>query len=176
LGEPSCGRLAKKRTTRKFCAKAAHVFTVWIWNRCFGQTDSFPAIVDPAIVGPTVLSSKRAEVDVESVMPITARPFAMVVEVEVMGGFTNPSMFSAQPWLLRPMTMLKLSLLLLSAQIGDFVALLSERIAAASHNNRRNPQCPGIPQLTKHVHISSFPPVKSWCRDWQSTSGTTRAL
>ena len=57
----------KKRTTRKFCAKGANVFTVWIWNRCFGQTDGFPAIVDPAIVGPTVLSSKRAEVDVESV-------------------------------------------------------------------------------------------------------------
>ena len=33
----------------------------------FGQADSFPAIVDPAIVGPTVLSSKRAEVDIESV-------------------------------------------------------------------------------------------------------------
>src|SRR5271156_1375277 len=57
----------KKPTTRKVCAKGAHVFTVWIWNRCFGKTDSFPAIVDPAIVGPTVLSSKRAEVDVGSV-------------------------------------------------------------------------------------------------------------
>src|SRR5580658_953691 len=51
------------------------------------------------------------------------------------------------------------------AQIADFVALLSDCTAAASHNNQRDPPCPGIPQLTKHVHISSFPPVKSWCRD-----------
>ena len=47
----------KKRTTRFFCAKGAHVFTVRIRNRCFGHTDSFPAIVDPAIVGPAVVSS-----------------------------------------------------------------------------------------------------------------------
>jgi hypothetical protein len=47
----------KKPTTGFFRAKGTHVFAVWIWNRCFGQTDSFPAIVDPAIVGPTVLSS-----------------------------------------------------------------------------------------------------------------------
>ena len=46
-------------------------------------------------------------------MLITARPLAMVVEVDVMGGFTTPSMFSAQPSLLSPMTMLKLSVLLL---------------------------------------------------------------
>src|SRR5271154_6869821 len=59
--------LPKKRATSKVCAEGAKVFTVWIWNGCFGQTDSFPAIVDPAIVGPAVLSSKRAEVDVESV-------------------------------------------------------------------------------------------------------------
>src|SRR5258708_25696684 len=25
--------LFRSRTTRKFCAKGAHVFTVWIWNR-----------------------------------------------------------------------------------------------------------------------------------------------
>ena len=88
----------KKRTTGKFCAKGANVFTVWIWNRCFGHTDSFPAIVDPAIVGPTVLSSKRAEVDVESVdayyraATCNGRGSRLV-----MGGFTTPSMFSAHP-------------------------------------------------------------------------------
>ena len=56
----------KKRTARTFCVKGRDVFAVWIWNRCFGQTDSFSAIVDPAIVGPTVVSAQRAEVDVES--------------------------------------------------------------------------------------------------------------
>jgi hypothetical protein len=43
---------------------------------------------------------------------ITARPLATVVEVDKMGGFPTPSMFSAQPSLLSPMTMLKLSVLL----------------------------------------------------------------
>ena len=70
--------------------------------------------------------------------------------------------------------MLKLSLLLLIAQIGDFVALLSERIAEASHSNRHNPQCPEIAQLTMCIHVSSFPPVKSSCRyDMRFTSCTT---
>jgi hypothetical protein len=46
------------------------------------------------------------------------------------------------------------------AQIGNLVALLSERIAEASKNKRRNPQYPDIPQLSERIHISSFPPVK----------------
>jgi hypothetical protein len=37
---------------------------------------------------------------------------------------------------------------------------LSEHIAGTSQNNRRNPQYPEIPQLSHHVHISSFPPMK----------------
>src|SRR5262245_5872686 len=46
-------------------------------------------------------------------MLITARPRETVVNTLVSGGFTVPSMFSAQPYLLRPMAILKLSLLLL---------------------------------------------------------------
>src|ERR1700686_1000345 len=62
------------------------------------------------------------------------------------------------------------------AQIGNLVARLSDRIAEASQNNRRNPQNPELPQLSKRPHISSFPPVKSWCRDdWRFTSGTLGA-
>src|SRR6266700_2567942 len=57
----------KKRTTRKFCAKAANVFTVRIWNTCFGETDRLPAVVEPAIAYETVFSSKRTEVDPEFV-------------------------------------------------------------------------------------------------------------
>src|SRR5215510_14413749 len=53
----------KKRTTRLPCAEAAKVFAVRIWNRCFGHTDGFPAVVDPAPVHPTVRSSKRLKVD-----------------------------------------------------------------------------------------------------------------
>jgi hypothetical protein len=35
-----------------------------------------------------------------------------------------------------------------SAQIGNFVAHLSDRIAEASQNNHRNPRYPEIPQLS----------------------------
>ena len=52
------------------CAEAANVFTVRIRNSCFGHTDGFPAVVDPAPVDPTVAGvgfSKRAQVDVASV-------------------------------------------------------------------------------------------------------------
>jgi hypothetical protein len=140
--------LPKKRTTRKVCAEGAKVFTVWIWNRCFGQTDSFPAIVDPAIVSPTVLSSKRAEVDVESVdayyraatcngrggrkdgrfsKPIHILSPALIIEthdhVEVVRGFVN-------------------------AQIDKLVALLSECSAGANQNNRRNTRNPELAQLS----------------------------
>src|SRR6266700_5267292 len=57
----------KKRTARKFCAKAANVFTVRIWNTCFGETDRLPAVAEPAIAYETVFSSKRTEVDPEFV-------------------------------------------------------------------------------------------------------------
>jgi hypothetical protein len=43
-----------------------------------------------------------------------------------------------------------------SALISNFVARLSERIAEASQNNRRNPQYPGIPQPFKRTHVFSF--------------------
>lgn len=46
---------------RKVCAEAANVLAVRIRDRCFGQTGRFTAIVDPVILGPTVLSSERAE-------------------------------------------------------------------------------------------------------------------
>src|SRR6266568_3980378 len=59
--------LPKKRTTRFPRGEGASVFAVRIWIRCFGHTDRFPAIVDPAPVHPTVRSSERGEVDRESV-------------------------------------------------------------------------------------------------------------
>ena len=59
----------KKRNARKVCAEAANVFAVRIWFSCFGLTNGFPEVVDPAPVNPTVAVgfSKRAQVDVESV-------------------------------------------------------------------------------------------------------------
>jgi len=57
--------LPKKRATRTVCAEFAIVFAVRICDRCCGLTDRFPAVVDPTSVHPTVLSSKRAEVDLE---------------------------------------------------------------------------------------------------------------
>jgi hypothetical protein len=57
----------KKRATRKSCAKGANVFAVRIWNIRFGITHCLPLIVDPTILRPTVLSSERAEVEVDSV-------------------------------------------------------------------------------------------------------------
>src|SRR5579872_1985657 len=59
----------KKRNASKKCAEAANVFAVRIRFRYFGHPNSFPAVVDPAPVDPTVGAgfSERAQVDVESV-------------------------------------------------------------------------------------------------------------
>jgi hypothetical protein len=45
-----------------------------------------------------------------------------------------------------------------SAQIGNFVAHLSDRITEPSQNHRRNPQYPEIPQppLRAHIFLFSF--------------------
>jgi hypothetical protein len=51
---------------------------------------------------------------------------------------------------------------------------LSDRIAEASQNNRCNQRYPYLPQLSKSVHISSFPRVRVAGRDdWRFTSRTT---
>jgi hypothetical protein len=59
--------LPKKRATRKSCAEEANVFAVRVRDIRFGITHCLPLLVDPAIVHPTVLSSERAEVEIDSV-------------------------------------------------------------------------------------------------------------
>jgi len=59
--------LPKKRTTLKPCGELANVFVVWIWNRGFGHAHHLPMIVDRAPVHPTVRSSKRAEIGLDSI-------------------------------------------------------------------------------------------------------------
>src|SRR6266446_2978915 len=59
--------LPKKRTTRKSCAEAANVFAVRVRDSRFGITHYLPSVVDLAPVHPTIRSSERAEVDLESV-------------------------------------------------------------------------------------------------------------
>jgi hypothetical protein len=49
------------------CAEATNVFAVRIWDSRFGITYYLPEVFDLATVHPTVLSSKRAQVDLESV-------------------------------------------------------------------------------------------------------------
>src|ERR1700738_2484193 len=58
-------RSPKKPAAQKPRAEAPNVFAVRIGDRCFGHTDHFAALVDLAPVHPTVLSSERAEVDLE---------------------------------------------------------------------------------------------------------------
>src|SRR5260370_22628674 len=43
----------KKRNALKECAEAANVFAVRVRDSCFGHTDGFPALVDPAPFDPT---------------------------------------------------------------------------------------------------------------------------
>src|SRR5271154_4500252 len=92
-------------------------------------------------------------------MLITARPLAMVVEVEVMGGL-EPHPCSPPSLIIESHDHVEVVTALVDAQIGHFVVLLSVRVAEASDNSRHNPQCPEIAQLTNNAHISSFPPVK----------------
>jgi hypothetical protein len=59
--------LPKKRATRKVCAEEANVFAVRVWDSRFGITHYLPEIVDLAPVHPSIRSSERAEVELESV-------------------------------------------------------------------------------------------------------------
>jgi hypothetical protein len=59
--------LPNKRATGFVCVEAANVFAVRVWVSRFGHTYYLPEVVDLAPVHPTVLSSKRAEVELESV-------------------------------------------------------------------------------------------------------------
>jgi hypothetical protein len=58
--------LPKKRETRTVCAEIANVFAVRVWDIGFGITYYLPDVVDLAPVHPTVLSSERAQVELES--------------------------------------------------------------------------------------------------------------
>ena len=91
--------LPKKRTTRKSCAEAANIFAVRVRDSRFGQTDRLPAIVKPVIVGPTVLSSERAKVDLESVNVYNsaARPVRSFPDELSCCPGRFPSMISVQP-------------------------------------------------------------------------------
>jgi hypothetical protein len=146
-----------KRTARKFCAEGAHVFTIWIRNRRFGKTDSFPAIVDPAIVCPTVLSSKRAEIDVESV-----DVYYRAAACNCRGGRSDGRVYNSIH-VLGPALIIEshdhaeVVVIVQSALISNFVARLSERIAGTSQNDRRNHRYPGIPQLSWRIHVFSVP-------------------
>ena len=59
--------LPKKRATRKVSAEVANVFAVRVWDSRFGKTHYLPEVVDLAPHHPTVRSSERAEVALESV-------------------------------------------------------------------------------------------------------------
>jgi hypothetical protein len=144
----------KKRATRKVCAKGAKVFTVWIWNRCFGQTDSFPAIVDPAIVGPTVLSSKRAEVDVESVDAYYRAATYNARGERSDGRVSKPIHVLRPAFIIESHDHVEVVATFVNAQIGNLVAGLCYRSAGTSQSNRRYPRYPEIPDLSKCVHIS----------------------
>ena len=78
-------------------------------------------------------------------MLITARPLAMVVEVEVMGGFPNPIHVLCPALIIESHDHVEVVRALVNAQIDKLVALLSECIAGASQNNRRNTRYPEIP-------------------------------
>jgi hypothetical protein len=58
--------LPKKRATRKVCAEAANVFAVRVQDSRFGITYYLPEVVDLAPVHPSVRSSERAEIGLES--------------------------------------------------------------------------------------------------------------
>src|SRR6266567_4215525 len=146
--------LPKKRATRKPCAEGAKVFAVRIWNRCFGHTDRFPAVVDPAPVHPTVRSSKRAEVDLESV-DVYHRAACYRIRPDKIRDRIHEPIHGQRPAVIIEGHGTTQIPIVQNAQIGNRVAHLSDRIAEASQNNRRNPRYPEITQPSKRAHISS---------------------
>ena len=138
----------KERNARKVCVEAANVFAVRIWIRCFGITNGFPAVVDPAIVIPTVavVFSKRAQVDVESVDAYHRAATCNCRPRTILGSVHDPIHVLRPPLIIEAHDHGEVVLVLVIAQVGNFVTLLSERIAKATQNNRRNTRNPGIAQ------------------------------
>src|SRR5215472_6105978 len=131
----------KERATRKFCAETADVFAVGVYNRCFGITHCLPSIVDLTAKGviPTVVSSERADVECESVDVYPDPPFYKLPRLqESVLGLRPPAIVDAHGAAEKPIVQ--------STQILNSVALLSERIAEAAENNRRNSRYAEIPQ------------------------------
>src|SRR5216683_642689 len=143
-----------KRTTRKPCAEAANVFAVGIGDGCFGHTDRCAALVDLTPVHPTVRSSKRTEIDLEPVDVDRRTALYKCPKNRIAEGGQGP-IHDLRPTLIIDVHGTTQIPIVHSAQIGNFVAHLSDRIAEASQNNRRNPRYPEIPQPSKRAHISS---------------------
>src|SRR5262249_48366171 len=66
--------LPNKRAARMVRVEATNVFAVGVWNSRFGHTYYLPEVVNLAPVHPGVLSSKRAEVELEPVDPYQRAP------------------------------------------------------------------------------------------------------
>ena len=81
-------------------------------------------------------------------MFITARPLKTVVESESDGRVYYPIHVLCPALIIESHDHAKVVIARVSAQISNFVARLSERIAGASQSNRRNTQYRGIPQLS----------------------------
>src|SRR5215469_751626 len=130
----------KKQATRKFRAETADVFAVGVWNRCFGIAHCLPSIVDLTAKGviPTVVPSERADVERESVSVYPDPPFDKLPRFqESVLGLGPPATVDAHGAAEKTIVQ--------STQIFNSVALLSERGAEATQNNRCNQRHPKIP-------------------------------
>ena len=132
----------KKRTTRKVRAESANVFAVRVQDIRFGITYCLSSIVDFAAKGvvPIIRSSESGEGERESVDVYRHLPFYKVpqrVQLPVLG-LGPPVIIEAHGAAEKPIVQ--------SAQIGDLVPNLGDRIAEATQNNRRNARYPEIPQ------------------------------
>src|SRR5579863_5047532 len=154
------GELPKKRATRKVGAESANVFAVRVRNSGFGITDYLPKVVDLAPVHPTVRSSQRADVDFESVEVNHIASDERVRGQEISLTRCKAPVHDISPALIIDGHDHRKSMIRLSAQIDNLVALLSKCIAATTQNKHRGARYPEITQLPEHVHISPLPPVK----------------
>jgi len=109
VGRPSCGRLAKNGRHVRLC-QSRKVFTVRIWNRCSDKPTASPRSLIRHSWS-NVLSSKRAEVDVDPWMFNTARHLQWSSRSKCGG--LKPIHVLCPAAIIESMTMLKLSLLLL---------------------------------------------------------------
>src|SRR6185437_1714859 len=149
------GGLPKKRATRKVGTEAANVFTVRIRDSRLGIAYYLPQLVDLAPHHPTVWSSERAEVGLDSADIYQCASVLNVPKQKVDLRWCKHPSHDLRPALIIEGHRTTQIVVPLTAQVSNAVPDLGDRSADVSQSRRRKQRYPQIPRVSKRIHISS---------------------